>query len=468
MGAPVDDLVKELAEGKISRREFVRRAVLLGVGLPIAQKLAGLIHLPSALAAEAYQFGSYKTKPFAGKTIDVALVAEPRSDAVKTMLPDFEGKTGIKTNIDILPYPTLQEKQGVALTQKTGAYDVVHVDCVWVGQYAGQGWVVPATDYIKKTDPQTLDISDFLPRVLAEQGSWEGVVYGLPFIQAVFGLHYRTDIFKKYGLKVPQTWEELRSTAKLLTEKESKNGVYGLTIMGKRGVQLQCTWDNFIWSWGGEWYDKNYKPTINSPQAVQSLEFMKSLLPYAVPGVLAYDWDENAQAFAQGKAAMNLQWQNAAPTFADPSKSKIVGKFDFELIPGKKQPDGKIFRTPTFGGWGLMIPVDAKNKEAAWEWIVWATSKKMELELAKAMPGSRRSSLSDPKLQKEHVEYKNMLRSLAFSKGRPRITVYSEMADAIEVALSEALTGAKTPKAALDDANKRLEVILRRGGFYKG
>jgi len=83
------------------------------------------------------------------------------------------------------------------------------------------------------------------------------------------------------------------------------------------------------------------------------------------------------------------------------------------------------------------------------------------------MPGSRRSSLSDVKLQKEHVEYKNMLRSLEFSKGRPRIAVYSEMADAIEVALSEALTGAKTPKAALDDANKRLEVILRRGGFLK-
>jgi ABC-type glycerol-3-phosphate transport system substrate-binding protein len=114
-----------------------------------------------------------------------------------------------------------------------------------------------------------------------------------------------------------------------------------------------------------------------------------------------------------------------------------------------------------------MIPVDAKNKEAAWEWIVWATSVAMEKELAKAMPGSRRSSLSDPVMQKEHVEYKNMLKSLEFSKGRPRLTVYSEMADAIEVALSETLTGAKTAKVALDDANRRLEVILRRGGYLK-
>ncbi len=467
MDPAIEALRQDLTAGKISRREFIRRAALLGLALPAAQALAGLGRVPSVFAQEGYVFGSYKSKPFTGKSINVALVGEPRSDAVKKMLPEFAGKTGIKTNIDILPYPTLQEKQAVALTQKTGAYDVVHVDVVWVGQYAGQGWVVPATDYVKRSDPKVLDINDFLPRVLGDQGSWEGVVYGLPFIQAVFGLHYRTDIFKKYGLKVPQTWEELRTTAKFLTEKESKNGVYGLTIMGRRGVQLQCTWDNFLWSWGGDWYDKSYKPTINSAAAVESLEFMKSLLPYALPGVLSYDWDENAQAFAQGKAAMNLQWQNAAPTFADPSKSKIVGKFDFDLIPGKKQADGKIFRTPTFGGWGLMIPVDSKNKEAAWEWIVWATSKQMEFELAQAMPGSRRSSLSDPKLQKEHVEYKNMLRSLEFSKGRPRIAVYSEMADAIEVALSETLTGAKTAKAALDDANKRLDTILRRGGFLK-
>lgn len=467
MERQVKQLVSDLAEGKLTRREFVRRAVMLGLALPAAQALAGLGHVPQAFAQGSHVFGSYTSKPFAGKTISVALVGEPRSDAVKKMLPEFEAKTGIKTNIDILPYPTLQEKQGVALTQKTGAYDVVHVDCVWVGQYAGQGWVVPATDYVTRSDSKTLNITDFLPRVLAEQGSWEGVVYGLPFIQAVFGLHYRTDIFKTYNLKVPQTWEELRETARFLTEKESKNGVYGLTIMGRRGVQLQCTWDNFLWSWGGDWYDKDYRPTINSPQAVESLEFMKSLLPSAVPGVLSYDWDENAQAFAQGKAAMNLQWQNAAPTFADPSKSKIVGKFDFELIPGKKQADGTIFRTPTFGGWGLMIPVDAKNKEAAWEWIVWATSTAMEKELAKAMPGSRRSSLSDPVMQRQHVEYKNMLKSLEFSKGRPRIAVYSEMADAIEVALSETLTGAKTAKVALDDANTRLELILRRGGFLK-
>lgn len=121
------------------------------------------------LFAEEYTFGTYSTKPFEGTTINVALVAEPRSDALKALLPEFEKLTGIKVNMDILPYPTLQEKQGVAVTQGTGAYDVVHVDCVWVGQYAGGGLVVPVEEFIEKTDPKVLALDDFIPKVLEER-----------------------------------------------------------------------------------------------------------------------------------------------------------------------------------------------------------------------------------------------------------------------------------------------------------
>src|SRR3990172_11599958 len=137
MEPDMKSLVRELEEGRISRREFIRRAVLMGVALPIAQKLAAFGQAP-VFGAQAYRFGSYTSKPFAGKTITVALVGEPRSDAVKKMLPEFERKTGIKTNVDILPYPTLQEKQAVALTQKTGATAASTAASAWGGRKAGK------------------------------------------------------------------------------------------------------------------------------------------------------------------------------------------------------------------------------------------------------------------------------------------------------------------------------------------
>jgi multiple sugar transport system substrate-binding protein len=431
----------------------------------VSSVFAEMAPAPEPKIPEGFKFGTYTQKPWAGKTINVAMVAEPRADAIAKLAPEFEKLTGIKVNFNILAYPTLQEKQMVALTQGTGAYDIVHVDCVWVGQYAGEGWTVPMEKFIAQTDPKTLAIDDFIPAVLQEQGMWEGKVYGLPCIQAVFGLHYRTDIFEKYGVKVPQTWEELRDTAEMLNLKEP--GVNGITFMGRRGVQLQCTYDNMLWSFGGEWYDKDYKPTINSQAAVDALEYFKTLIPFAPKGVLTYDWDENANAFAQGQAAMTIQWQNAAPTFYDPAKSKIVGKFQFTLVPGKKQPDGTIKRTPTFGGWSLQIPKDAPNKEAAWEFMVWASSKELDPRLAYSQPGSRISGLQNPEMQKKYIEYAGMLEGLPLAKGRPRIAAYSELADALEVALSEAMTGAKDSKKALDEANGKFETTLKKWGYLK-
>jgi len=164
---------------------------------------------------------------------------------------------------------------------------------------------------------------------------------------------------------------------------------------------------------------------------------------------------------------MDLQWHNAAPTCSDPSKSKIVGKFDFAVIPGKLQPDGSIKRTPTFGGWSLEIPKDSKNKEAAWEFMVWATTPEIQPRLAYAQPGDRFSSLADPELQKKYVGYATLLVSLPVAKGRPRIAAYSELADALEVGLSEAMTGAKSAKKALDDVNQKFEFILKKWGYLK-
>jgi len=393
------------------------------------------------------------------------LVAESRSDAIKELVPEFEEQTGIKVNLDILPYPTLQEKQFTAVTQQSGAYDIVHVDCVWMGQYAGQGWLEPVTDFVDQTDPEVLQLEDFHPRFLDEQCVWDDVLYGLPFINAVHTLYYLPEIFEKYDLEVPQTWDELYETAKVITEKEGENGIYGVTFMGKRGVQLLCNFVGMLGAYGGNFYDENYKSTLADPEAVAALEYFHKLVEVANPGVLSQDYDECAQTFADGKAAMNIQWQNAAPWFADPEKSKIVGKWAITLQPGVEQDDGTVLRSPTFGGWDMGISADSENKEAAWEFIVWATTPEMERELATAMPSSRISVLSDAEFAADHIEYPVMVESFDYAMGRPRIPEWPQMADLIEAGLSEAMTGAKTADEAMGDINPLLDEILMSAGY---
>lgn len=466
---------KERLSRELSRRDVLKLLGAGGVGLYMASQVA-----PAAQAAwdavqpvpraasvpRLYKFPA-EGKPYAGTKINVSMVAEAKPDALKKVLPRFTEKTGIEVNLDILPYPTLQEKQFTVMTQQSGALDGVHVDCVWMGQYAGQGWISPVDDLVAETDPDYLMLDDFHPNVLSEQCKWEDKLYGLPFINAIHTLYYRTDIFEKHGLKPPETWEELRETAKVINEAESKNGVYGVTFMGKRGVQLLCTYVNFLGAFGSNFYDDKYVATLDTPEAIAALEFFKSLIPYANPGVLSQDWDECFATFAAGNAAMNIQWQNAAPGLADPSKSQIIGKWGITLTPGNKLADGSIRRSPTFGGWGFCIAADSKNREAVWELILWATSLEMEKELAAAMPSSRKSVLGDPEFQKKYIEYETMLKSYDYAMGRPRIPEWPQMADLIEAALSEAMTGAKTPEQALKDVNPLLNEILMGAGYQK-
>lgn len=468
---------KSLFSRKMSRRDALRLMGVGGLGLYVAghapaASLAAIEAPLTSLSREAAIPRQYKFptvgKPYAGTKINVSMVAEAKPDALKKVLPRFTEKTGIEVTLDILPYPTLQEKQFTVMAQQTGALDGVHVDCVWMGQYAGQGWIAPVDDLVAETHPYYLMLDDFHPSVVSEQSMWDGKLYGLPFITAIHTLYYRTDIFDKHGLKPPETWEELRETAKTINEAESANGVYGVTFMGKRGVQLLCTYVNFLGAFGSNFYDQNYVATLDTPEAIAALEFFHSLIPYANPGVLAQDWDECFATFAAGNAAMNIQWQNAAPGLADPSKSQIIGKWGITLTPGITQPDGSIRRSPTFGGWNIGIAADSQNREAVWEFILWATSLEMERELAYAMPSSRKSVLGDPDFQAKYIEYETMLKSYDHAMGRPRIPEWPQMADSIEAALSEAMTGAKSPEQALKDVNPLLNEILMGAGYQKG
>lgn len=444
----------------VSRRALVK---LAGAGMA-ASALGAAPFAARRAAAQEYRFPA-AGKPYAGTTLNVAMVAEPKPLALKELIPEFEELTGITVNFEDLAYSTLQEKQLTAITQGTSAYDIVHVDCVWMGQYAGQGWLAPVDEFVAATDPAVLDIEDFVPKLLDELSVWDGALYGLPFDTSVMMFYYRTDLLEQHGIEPPQTWEQVQAAAAAITEAEQGNDVYGITLMAKRGVQLGCTYGCLLGANGGYYYDDAFKATLAEPPAVTALEDLNGLVAVANPGSLAQDYDEGDAFFAGGQAAMFVQWNDSIPRYDDPERSKIVGNWSAAVMPGVEQEDGTILRSPVIGGWNTGILADSANKEAAWEFLLWAVSKDMERRLAPAQPPARASVLSDPEIAAEYPEYGPMLESLQVAWGRPRIDVWPQMTDVIEGALSEAVTGQQAPADALAAANQSVDEILFAGGF---
>jgi multiple sugar transport system substrate-binding protein len=120
--------------------------------------------------------------PFKGEQLNVIFLDRPGYRAIIKLLPEFEKKTGIKVNYEIVPYENTREKQVLNFNAK-GDLTLALVDLVWIGEFAENGWIDPIDAFSKDaaiTDPN-LNLKGFFPLLLDAFGSWGGKVYGLPF-----------------------------------------------------------------------------------------------------------------------------------------------------------------------------------------------------------------------------------------------------------------------------------------------
>jgi multiple sugar transport system substrate-binding protein len=407
---------------------------------------------PTTTAMATTAATSAATSAAAPVTLQVYMVAEPGPTALQNIVSQFTSQTGIQVQLNTLPYATLQVKQASILSAGSSSADVVLADDVWRGQYVGNGWVIPLTPYISR-DAAEVNMSDFIPGLLHGNMEWEGTVYGLGFISAIYVAYYRTDIFAQYGLTPNDisTWDGMYNTAKLLQGKLAGTGVSAIDIMGARGVQATCAYFNFLGSYGGRVYNDSYYPEINSPAAIAAAQMEQKLASVGASSIPSDDYGEVQSNFATGRAAMVIGWQNMAPAFADPSISNIIGKYKAVQIPGVTQPDGTILRTPTLGGWAMDISAFSQHKEEAWQFIKWAASSPTEIYLSKYQDMDRYSSWFAPELSSINGPYlEAAVEDLKIAFARPAILPWPAMSDMMGVAVNQYLSGSLTATQAMN------------------
>src|SRR5919112_518936 len=94
--------------------------------------------------------------PFKGTQLNVIFLDRPGYRAIIKLLPEFERKTGIKVNYEIVPYENTREKEVLNFSSK-GDLTIALVDLVWIGEFAENGWIVPIETFTKDpalTDPK--------------------------------------------------------------------------------------------------------------------------------------------------------------------------------------------------------------------------------------------------------------------------------------------------------------------------
>lgn len=310
----------------------------------------------------------------ASKTsINILMEDVPDTQCVMDRLSEFEAETGIKVNVESVNYSSMHEKILTQMLSTTNAYDVIVVDCYWVGEFAAAGWMEPLDQYI--TD-NNFDTSVYVPSMMEMVGQVDGTTYMLPFYNYMLSLIYRTDVWAEYNLEIPDTMEEYVEACKQITA-QSGGTMAGAVMQGLRPDPIAMEWCNYLFSCGGDFYDEDGNVIINSPEAVKALELYVDNMQNAAPaGAPGFGFDEAFNVIAQGNAASYVTYNWMLPRLENEEESSVAGLCDITPMPGGISLNA---------GWGWAIPHNAADKETSWKFLQWVES--FETAKARAMAG---------------------------------------------------------------------------------
>ena len=420
----------------------------------------------TALAADPYA-------PYKGTTLVVNFPAHPHYDAVTKVLPKFTEETGIKVEVDQLQYLAMRQKQTLELTKPKGDYDLLTYVVFSKADYVPARQIEPLAPFFmnpKLADP-SYDPDDLITGYVQNIGiaggkkgylpGPTGALYGVPFGSETSVLGYRKDIFEKHNLKVPETYDELLELVCKIPELEP--GMAGLTSRGASGHQLSHAFLLHLAPLGGRFYDDKWNPIVNNEAGVKAGEALKKILECGPEGGTSFGFAEMKNAFLQGKAAMFLDSISVAGEIEDPEKSKVVGKVGWAL-----HPEG-VRRGSQTGGFGIAIPSNAQNKEAAFLLMQWLTSKRIDKLIAlEGGSPSRFSTYMDPEVIAKYPHSTVFAEALKYADPdwRPIIPTWGEVNKELGTTLSKAMTGDMSVKEALDSVTERAKAVQEKAGYY--
>ena len=455
------------------RRRALKQAASLGV-----LAVAG----PHWLSAQAqgddlapYKSAKIDWKQAAGESISVAVIPASYFDNLGTLLPQFEALTGIKVRMEKVPPGQIRQKATLDLSSKTATYATHAADPMYYPLYVANKWVDPLDKYLNDTsltDPAWFKYDDII-KAWREADSIDGKPYGIPYDGEVTVQVYRKDLYDAKGLKPAETYDQLLANAKALNDPD--NRVYGLALRGFAGAgQNMYIYPSILRGFGGDWFDGK-KVVVNSPEAVKALQwYVDALTQYAPPAVRNWNWPDIADAFSQGTVACYIDAHSSAAVITNPEKSKVVGKVAYARWP--KGPSGK--RVTSIWNWGFPInaALSDKAKKATWLFITWAASAETQARTSWKFAGpAKRSGVNRLSVWRSPdfaAAMKNAgdnfipaaLSSLEEDtdvEWRPRVPQWPAIGGTMATGIQAALVGEKKPKEALDEAQARIEQILK-------
>jgi sorbitol/mannitol transport system substrate-binding protein len=351
---------------------------------------------PRFLAASLFAALAVSATTIQAETVTIGTVNNGDMIIMQRLSTEFEKQNpDIKLDWVVLEENVLRQRLTTDIATNSGQFDVMTIGTYEVPIWAARDWLVPLDEL-----PADYGVDDVLKPV-RDGLSYEDKLYALPFYAESSLTFYRTDLFEKAGLTMPKqpTWDDIKKFAEALTDKDA--GIYGICLRGKPGWgENMALLSTMVHTFGGQWFDENWNPTIDSPAWNEAVSTYVDLLNnYGPPGASSNGFNENLALFASGKCGMWIDATVAAGLVFNPAESQVADKVGFAQAPIAKTPKGNHW----LWSWALAIPTSSDAKESAEKFIIWATSKPYielvgeQVNWASVPPGTRQSTYENPK-----------------------------------------------------------------------
>lgn len=402
--------------------------------------------------------------------LTIAIVNNGHMINMQKVAEAYTEETGVALNWVSLEEGVLREQVTSDTATGGGEYDIINIGMQEAPIWGAAGWIEAlnfGSDY---------DIDDMLPAI--RNGlSHDGTLYAAPFYGESSMVMYRKDLTDAAGVSIADndSWDNVKVAAAAIHNPSA--GVYGACLRGKPGWGDNMAFiTTMVNSFGGAWFDKNMRPTIESDEWRAAINFYIDLLGnYGPPGSEGNSFNEILALYNEGKCGM---WIDAtiAASFLE------VDGVAYAQSPNAGNPVGANW----LWAWAMAVPAGSPNAAESMKFIEWATSKEYVKAVADhpdfgwgSVPtGTRASTYAYPEFQAVAGFASAEIAAIesaapAATELKPYVGVqfaaipeFPQVGSAVAQEMAAALSGAKSVDEALAASQSAADAIMSEAGYY--
>jgi multiple sugar transport system substrate-binding protein len=379
-------------------------------------------------------------------------ILQPQLDA-------FQKQTGIKVNVEVVPWSDLLTRILGAATSGKGP-DVLNIGNTWSAS-------LQATDAFTQFDDAAMakigGKDRFLSGSLSATGAPDKPPTAVPLYSLAYGLYYNKKDFAAAGIaKPPATWGELVTDGKKLT----KNGHWGLSVEGGSVSENIHAAFTLSQQQGGAFFDDSGKATFNTPQNVAAIkQYIDLIQKDKITNPSDAEYSKGTEAlsdYATGKSSMVI-WQASAGSL----KQLGMNAADIGVAPvplPDPAPSGGKKVTSIVAGINLAVFKGSKHQDADLQFVKFMTSTPVQQALNKtygSLP-TVNDAYSDAAFQTDAVKtFKDILSNTAAPM--PAVAQESQYETLVGTAMNNLFANAATGKDVSDaDIGKALDAAQQQ------